>query len=195
MRLVVGLSLSVSLFVSAFIAFHVAPRTLIKKAITSFDGLNAVIKRLLQGWIAARGKAICDSNNVANPRTGSLRHAVALIAHQQTDYSMAKEQFRLAVAVRSEVLGESDSATLESMHRLANTLIKDPGGQTEAMVLFRRIHATESASETTRLRAQKMTAQILMDSGDSAGAEVERVDEWWWPRAAAALAARRLAAV
>ena len=75
--------------------------------------------------------------------------------------------------MRSEVLGESDSATLESMHRLANTLIKDPGGQTEAMVLFRRIHATESASETTRLRAQKMTAQILMDSGDSAGAEVE----------------------
>ena len=77
--------------------------------IASFDGLNAVIKRLLQGWIAARGKAICDdSNNVANLRTGSLRHAVALIAHQQTDYLMANEQFRLAVAVRSEVLGESE---------------------------------------------------------------------------------------
>lgn len=69
--------------------------------VTGFDGIDAVIKRLLQGWVAVTGRAICDQEVPVGPagraQHAALRHAVGLIAHQHADYVTAEGQLRLAL--------------------------------------------------------------------------------------------------
>mmetsp|Transcript_140953 Transcript_140953/g.270494 ORF Transcript_140953/g.270494 Transcript_140953/m.270494 type:complete len:689 (+) Transcript_140953:55-2121(+) len=138
--------------------------------VASFDGLNAIIKHLLQSWISRCGSAICDDESIDKVEAASLRHAVALIRHQRTEYTLAEEQFRLALAAREMHLGKNADDTLETLYRLACTLRKDSTKLEDAKQLLQRVSSTESASEETRRRSQKILAEMVMESGDVAQA-------------------------
>jgi len=141
------------------------------EGVPGFDGIDAIIKRLLQNWIAQTGRAICAEAAPASAADralhASLRHAVGLIAHQHADYAGAEQQFRLALAAKEDCLGVADDSTLETIHRLALTLRKTPSAQheAEAGALLRRIGDADGASAERRLRARKVLGEMLIMQG------------------------------
>lgn len=151
------------------------------EGVVGFDGLDAVIKRLLQGWIAVTGRAICDQETPQGQaglaQHAALRHAVGLIAHQQTDYETAEQQLRLALEqIRQAVTntpeegGEGCDGTgdqqFEIMHRLALTLRKTPTAahEAEAISLLNAISGDDRASSKQRLRARKILGEVGPDA-------------------------------
>jgi hypothetical protein len=152
-----------------------------------FDGLNGMLKSMLYNWVVYSGKVVCNEMEKEGPpkskqeaeKRGILCHSIAKISHQRTNYADAETQFRRAVALREQWLGPEHAATLESIHRLACTIIKhhhDHDRQDEGILLFNKVATSKTVSSVNRLRAQKMIGRAMMNKGQfSKGVDLLRV--------------------
>lgn len=116
--------------------------------IASFDGLNAIIKRLLQNWIDKSCVALCEDNSTIKDtaKLAPLLHATGMVFHSRSQYAAAESFLRRAKALREHALGLDHEDTLETVHRLAGTLGKDPSRIDEAIELQQRVvsHASRN---------------------------------------------------
>lgn len=141
--------------------------------VEGFDGINAVVKALMRSWVNKTGAKLLEemeeSGTTGSDVAGmaSLQHAIALTAHQQGDYVRSVKLYRNAVKNRTDALGEANELTVDSLHRLALSLRKNPDDREEAKGVLQRVMDL-ATNNTQRLRARKVLAELMIETDDAA---------------------------